>query len=218
MIGVNGNFDIPLADMAERFGLSYRLGPSLQYKTKTNWIIGAKTDFIFGNKIKEKGFLENINTNGGMVSLSGFRTRPNIYERGYAIGLQLGRIFNVSKKNSDNGILAMVAGGFWQHKILITNEEGQLPQLSGNYRKGYDRLTNGIFVEPYVGYIYLSNNGLINFNIGLDALVGFTQGRRNYLFDVQKPGNEKRMDILFGIRGGWYIPIFKRKSEEFFFE
>lgn len=218
MIGVNGNFDIPLADMANRFGLSYCLGPSLQYKTKSNWIIGAKADFIFGNKIKEDSFLANVNTNGGMISMSGFRTHPNIYQRGYIIGLQLGRIFNVSKQNSDNGILATATVGFVQHKILITNEDGQLPQVTGDYRKGYDRLTNGVFIEPYVGYIYLANNGLINFHIGLDALVGFTQGRREYLFDVQKPGNEKRLDVLFGVRGGWYIPVFKRKSEEFFFE
>jgi hypothetical protein len=219
MIGLNANFDMPAADMANRFGASYRAGPSLQYKTKSNLIFGIKTDFMFGNKIKEDSFLVNLReNNGGIIGTNGFRTSTNVYERGYMIGLQFGKIFNYAKRNSDNGILAAATVGFIQHKILTTNADGEIPQLTGEYRKGYDRLTNGIFIEPYIGYIYLSNNGLINFHIGLDAMLGFTQGRREYLFDVRRPGDEKRFDMLFGIRGGWYIPVFKRKSEEYFFE
>ena len=219
MNGVNASFDIPAADMAERFGLSYRIGPSLQYKTKSNWVIGAKADFMFGNKIVEDSFLANFKeANGGIIGLNGIRTGVETFQRGYMIGLSLGRIINLSKQNSDNGLMVSGTFGFIQHKILITNADGQISQMSKEYRKGYDRLTNGLFIEPYIGYIYLSNNGLINFHIGLDAMLGFTQGRRDYLFDVRRPGNENRFDILFGIRGGWYIPVFKKKSEDYFFE
>lgn len=218
LIGFNGNFDVPMADMAKRFGKNYRIGPSVQYKMKSNWIFGAKADFIFGNIIKQDSFLANFsNADGGMIGLNGFRTSNGVYERGYLIGLQAGKILNFSKKNSDNGLLLMLTAGFIQHKILITDADGQLPQFSGNYRKGYDRLTNGLFLEPYAGYIFFSKNGLINFHIGLDIMAGFTQGRRDFLFDVQRPGNDKRFDMLFGIRGGWYVPVFKRKSEEYFF-
>jgi hypothetical protein len=218
LIGFNADFDIPAADMAKRFGNNYRIGPSLQYKTKSNWIFGVKGDFIFGNKIRQDSFLANFyNADGSLIGTDGFRASTRVYERGYLIGLQGGKIFNISKKNSDNGILVMATAGFIQHKILINNPNGNLPQFSGEYRKGYDRLTNGLFVEPYVGYVYFSKNGLLNFHIGLDVMAGFTQGRRDYLFDVQKPGNDKRLDILFGIRGGWYIQVFKRKSEEYFF-
>jgi hypothetical protein len=114
--------------------------------------------------------------------------------------------------------MLMTGVGFMQHKILIQDKSESLLQLRGDYRKGYDRLTNGIFLEQYIGYIYLSNNGLINFHIGLDIAWGITEGRRDYLFDVRKPGNDKRNDLLFGVRGGWYLPMFKRKSEEFYFE
>jgi len=219
VVGVNGNFDAPAGDMAKRFGLSYRIGPSFQYKTQSNWLFGLKADFIFGNKINEPGFLSNFPyRNAGMIGTDGYRTSANTYERGYMIGIQGGKIFNISKKNSDNGILLSGTAGFLQHKILITNSDGKLLQFSGDYRKGYDRLANGAFIEPYIGYIYFSKNGLVNFHIGLDAVMGFTQGRRDYWFDVRQSGNDKRLDILFGLRGGWYIPAFKRKSEEFFFE
>jgi len=59
---------------------------------------------------------------------------------------------------------------------------------------------------------------LLNFTIGVDALFGFTQDRRDYLYDVMRPDNQQRLDILFGLRGGWFIPIFKRKSEDILFE
>lgn len=220
VISFNGSFDIPAADMAKRFGLSYRIGPSLFYKTKSNWIFGAKGDFILGDRIKEEGFLSNVrDENESVLPNNGLKAGVDIFERGYMVGLQAGRIISTSKANPDNGILLLTSAGFIQHKILIsTKKAGPLPQLEGDYKKGYDRLANGIFIEQFVGYTYFANNGLLNFNIGLDVMGGFTQGRRDFLFDVQKAGNESRFDMLFGIRGSWYIPIFKRKSEELFFE
>jgi len=219
IITLNGSFDIPAADMAERFGLSYRVGPGLLYKTKTNWVFGIKTDFIFGNKIKEKGFLSNLMTeNEGILAMNGIRSNVSFFERGYLAGFQAGRIFNFSSKNPDNGLLLLTSAGFVQHKILInTSKSGYIPQLEGDYKKGYDRLANGWYLEQFAGYSYSSKTGFVNFNIGLDILAGFTQGRRNYLTDVQKPGNEKRFDLLYGIRGSWYIPVYKRKSDDFYF-
>jgi hypothetical protein len=220
VICLNASFDMPAGDMAKRFGLSYRVGPSFFYKTKSNWLFGAKADFIFGNKIKEEFFLSNLKAeNEGFISYNGQRIGISTFERGYLIGLQAGRIINMSKKSSDNGIMLMTSGGFIQHKILINyDRNSSLPQLSGDYKKGYDRLSNGIFLEQFVGYTYFADNGLINFNIGLDVVAGFTKGRRDYLYDINRPGTDSRLDILYGIRGSWYIPVFRRKSEEFFFE
>lgn len=220
LISLNGNFDIPAGDMAKRFGLSYRVGPSMQYKTKKNWIFGAKADFILGDNVKEEGLLRNlVAADKTVLTNDGYRGKIEIYQRGYMVGLQAGKIINISKSNPDNGILLLSSAGFIQHKInIVTRNAGEVPQLQGEYKKGYDRLANGVFVEQFVGYAHFSNNGLINFNIGLDVMAGFTQGRRDYLLDVQRPGNESRFDMLFGIRGGWVIPAFKRKSEEIFFE
>ena len=220
VISLNGSFDVPGADMAKRFGISYRLGPSFFYKTQNNWIIGAKADFIFGNKIEEDSFLANIEGfEKSHIGFDGARVNFNTFERGYMVGLQLGKIFAFSERHPDNGLLVLTSAGFMQHKILIsTKNSGHVPQLEGGYKKGYDRLSNGVFVEQFVGYSHYSKNGLINFNIGLDVVAGFNKGRREYLYDVMRPGNESRFDLLFGIKGGWYIPIFKRKSEELFFQ
>jgi len=220
IFSLNGNFDIPAGDMSKRFGLSYRVGPAILYKTKSNWMFGVKADFIFGNKIKEEGFVSNLKSEDGtFLTAEGMRAPMTFYQRGYMVGLQSGKIIKTSSSNPDNGILLLTSAGFIQHKINInTRNAGDIPQLQGDYKKGYDRLTNGIYVEQFAGYTHFSQNGLINFYIGLDVMAGFTEGRRTFWYDVQKPGDDKRLDILLGIRGGWYIPVFKRKSEEFYFE
>lgn len=219
MLGVNTDFDFAAADMAKRFGNNYRIGPSIQYKTAKKWIFGAKFDFINGGKIKEDSLFAGIKDNyGTYISIDGQRIGINWYERGYMVGIEAGYILNTSKKVTDNGIMFLTGLGFMQHKILIQDKSESLLQLRGAYRKGYDRLSNGIYLEQYVGYLHLSSNGLINYHIGINAAFGFTQGRRDFLYDVQRPGNDTRTDILIGIRGGWYLPLFKRKSEELFFE
>lgn len=219
VIGVNGNVDLPAADMAKRFGTSYRVGVSTFYKTKSNWMFGTKVDFMLGNRIKEDSFMINLlDPYGQVLNQDGERIAPRVRELGYVIALQAGKIFNLSKRSSENGILALTSVGFIQHKINIFNKNNDVPELRKDYKKGYDRLTNGLYVEQYLGYNYFSNNGVVNFHIGLDVGVGFTKVRRDYLFDVRRTDDKARLDVLFGIRGGWYIPMFKRKSEELYFE
>jgi len=153
-----------------------------------------------------------------MVNEDGDRTNIKTLERGYLIGVSAGKIFNTNASNKDNGILVMGTVGFMQHKIKITTDQNSVPQIRGDYVKGYDRLTNGMFIEGYAGYAYFGKDGLLNFSIGLDIAAGFTQGRRDYQFDLMKPDNQSRLDLLMGIRGTWYITIFKRKSEEYIFQ
>lgn len=219
IIAANGNYDIPGADMAKRFGGNFRVGPGVLYKTKSNWMFGAKSDFIFGGKVKEDSLMYNIRSaDGSFVDQQGQRIGVGIYERGYTIGLQLGKIINFNKSHPDDGLLLMTSAGFIQHRIRIFDRDKTIPQIRGEYVKGYDRLTNGWFIEQFVGYNHFGDNGLINYNIGFDFLAGFTQGRRSFLYDVMRKDDKSRLDILMGIKVGWYIPIFRRKSEEYYFQ
>jgi hypothetical protein len=227
IISANFSYDIPFADMAKRFGNSFRLGPAITYKTKSNWLFGVKTDFIVGNMIKEDSLMINIKDkysgafNGKLVQLinsNGQRVGMPVYERGYMIGLAAGKIFSSNPERPDNGLTLVTSIGFMQHKINIYDKDVNVPQVDFAYKKGYDRLTNGAFVGQYVGYSYFAKNKLLNFNIGLDAAFGFTKGRRTYLFDVMRPDTKQRYDFLVGLKAGWMIPIFKRRSEDLSFE
>lgn len=225
---INGNVagDIPAGDMANRFGKNFRLGPAIKYKTVSNWVFGVKFDFISGRTIKEDSLMVNITdkysqSGTGLYSFinnSGQRIGVPVYERGYAVGIEVGKIIPFSKRQPDNGLMLLTTGGFMQHRINIFDKDKTVLQLRDNLVKGYDRLTNGFFLEQYAGYAYFARNGLINFTIGLDVLAGFTQGRRDYLYDVMRTDGTQRLDILFGIRAGWFLPIFRKKSEELIFE
>lgn len=219
VFGVNAGLDLPGADMAKRFGVSYRIGPSVMYKTPKNWMFGAKCDWIFGNQMKDDSLMWNIkDRDGAFITNQGDRQGVGTFERGYAIGLQAGRIFPLSKTTANSGLLVLTGVGFIQHKINIFNKDQVIPQLNKQYRKGYDRLTNGMYVEQFVGFNNFDKKGALNFHIGLDIMAGFTKGRRDYQFDLMRKDDKSRVDLLFGIRGGWYIPIFRSKSEDIFFE
>jgi hypothetical protein len=219
LIGANGSADFPAADMAKRFGTSFRVGGSLQYRLQNNWQFGVKGDFLFGNDIREDSSLINVrDASGFFLDDAGQRTGAAVSERGYLLGIMAGKMIPFHKADPNKGLLLQLTTGFMQHKISFYNQQENLAQLHGDYKKGYDRLTNGWFVEPYVGYQHFSNSGLVNFHIGLDAVVGFNAGRRDYQFDIRRPDKDSRLDVLFGIRGGWYFTIYKKKSEEVFFE
>jgi hypothetical protein len=226
ILNFNGGVDIPAADMAKRFGTSYRVGPALSYKTSSNWLFGGKADFILGNITYQDSLFINARDKYStqntkvyqFINGDGQRVGVPIFERGYALGLFAGKIISFSDYRPDNGLVLITTAGFIQHKIRILDKSNTVTALRNGYNKGYDRLTNGVFIEQYAGYIYFAKNKLLNFSIGADVLVGFTQGRRDYLFDVMRPDNKQRLDILFGLRGSWFIPIFKRNSEELIFE
>ncbi len=219
VLGLNGTFDLPGADMAKRFGASYRLGPSVLYKTDKGYLFGAKADFLFGNQMREDSLLAGVrDADGFFINQNGLRVGVGTFERGYAIGLEAGKIFPANKSNPNSGWLLMTGAGFIQHRITLSDKDKTVSQIAGDYRKGYDRLTNGLYLEQFAGYNYFDKKGALNFHIGLNILAGFTKGRRDFLYDVRRPDNQSRLDLLFGIRGGWYIPVFKTKSEEIYFE
>jgi hypothetical protein len=227
VFNINAGVDKPIGVMAKRFGTSYRLGPSLTYKTTSNWIFGVRLDFIVGSNIKDDSLMINIRDrysgafNGKtveMINVDGNRIGVPFYQRGYLLGGQVGKIFNLRKSRPDDGIMALTTIGFVQHRINIFLRDKDIPQLKSEYLKGYDRLTNGWFIDEYIGYNMYSKSGLWNMNFGIDAMFGFTKGRREYQFDLGRADNAARLDVLLGARIGWMIPVFKRAGEEIVFE
>ena len=130
--------------------------------------------------------------------------------------LTVGKIIPLSKKNLHSGLKVTVSGGFMEHWIKIADVREATPQVRGEYLKGYDRLANGFMLKEFFGYVYFDKRKLINFYVGVEAIQGFTQGRRDLNFDTQRAGTEKRLDLLFGLKGGWILPIYKRMGKKYF--
>ncbi len=218
MIGASAAYQIPGGDLSERFGNNFNIGGVFQWKTKKNYLIGLEGQFIFGNKVKENTILDSLSTSqGGIISSLGEFADVVLYERGLKFELKLGKIFPVFGPNKNSGIFTSLGAGILQHKIRIENQGSSIPSIEGDYKKGYDRLTNGMSVTAFAGYINFGNKRLVNFYAGLEITQGFTQNRRSFDFDSRKEDLKKRNDLLMGIRVAWVIPIYKRAPKEFYY-
>lgn len=217
-LDVIGAVDFPMADMAKRFGISYRIGVGIKYKTQRNWIYGGKFEFITGNQMNDDSLLYNVRTEqGGIIGQNGDLLNVGLFLRGYMAGIQVGKIFPFWQVNPNSGPMTLASVGFMQYKINMFDRDNSFPQLRDEYKKGYDRLTNGVYIEDFIGYNYFAKNKMINFYAGFNFVWGFTEGRRAYLLDLARPDTGNRNDILVGFKFGWVMPIYKKNTEDTFY-
>ncbi len=217
LIGVSYSYQMPASDMADRFGNNSAIQLNVDYKTQKQWIFGVNGSYFFGKSINEKGIFDSIVTSdGNIINRNGEFADIRLYERGFTISATGGRMFAFKKPNPNSGIVVNFGVGFIQHKIRIETIGNNVPQLSTEYKKGYDRLTNGILLSENIGYLYLSNNRLLNFYFGFECMQGFTKSRRSYDYDLMKQDTKKRLDILYGGKIAWILPLYKKAPQEFY--
>jgi hypothetical protein len=218
LLGPSFAFQLPGGDLADRFGNNFNVGGSFIGKLKNNWLFGVEGQFIFGDQLKENHILDSISTQQGFViGTNGGYADVFLYERGLQFFLKAGKIFPAFHSNANSGIMATMGVGLLQHKIRIENDDNNVPQLHGEYLKGYDRLTNGLSLTEYIGWIHLGQNHVANFSAGFEFTQAFTKSRRTFNFDEMKRDDKQRLDLLFGFRASWFIPFYKRKPKDFYY-
>lgn len=218
LVGINYGLYLPGGDLDERFGLTSMLNGNFLFKTKKNLLWGVSGGFLFGDDIQEPGLMSSIKNNEGYIlGLDGLYADVRTYQRGYYLNAVFGKVFSFKKPNPNSGLMILGGPGFIQHKIRIESIGNTVPALRGDYIKGYDRLTNGLAIQEFIGYVYFSNRQLINFYAGFEFIQGFTQGRRDYNFDNPANKNDKRIDLLYGFRAGWVLPLYKKKPAAYYF-
>ncbi|MFZ9943163.1 MAG: hypothetical protein ACO3O0_06105 [Bacteroidia bacterium] len=217
-LNVSFGYYQPGGDLADRFGSNSMLGGEVLYKDKRNFVYGFSTGFIFGDQIKEPKLMSDLYTpEQQIIGLDGLYAEIRIFERGYHFGPAVGKIFSFKKPNPNSGIMLLVSPGFLQHKIRIEDIGNTVPALRGDYKKGYDRLTNGFRLQEFIGFVYFSNRQLANFYAGFEFIQGFTQLRRDYVFDDQAIDRGQRLDLMYGFKLGWTMPLYKKKPKAFYF-
>lgn len=216
-IGINYGYMIPGGDLAKRFGNNSAIGLSYTIKLKSHWSISADGQYLFGNKIREEHILDGITTKDNkIIGVDGGYGDVRLYERGFHLSANFGRVFSFNKPNPNSGIWVTAGAGFLQHKIRIEPVGNNVPELNKSYRKGYDRLTNGIELREFIGYVFFSNKRLINLYAGFEFIQGFTKNRRDYNFDTKTHDTSNRTDLLYGIRVGWLLPLYKRPPDRYY--
>ena len=209
---------IPGGDIAERYGMNMGVGGSYMLKFSSNWMLSADFSFFSGNNFKEDHIFEGITDKDGIfINIYGEIGDYALYERGFYTGLKGGKLLPLIGPNPNSGILLLGSAGLLQYKTLIHQDGKDIPSINGEYKKGYDMLTNGLGISQFIGYMHIDSREPINFYIGFEFHQAWTQNRRDYNFHLMGPDNTKRTDFLFGIRFGWVFPINKSVSDTFYY-
>lgn len=216
---VNAGYYMPAADMSDRFGMNAAVGAGFNLKTKSNWTLSGSYNYIFGDNVKNENFyLSSILTaEGVIIDGNGQYAEINLMERGWNSFISVGKIIPVSKKQRNSGIWIHTGMGLLQHKIMINNPLNLAPQIKGDYKKGYDKLSNGFALNQFVGYVWINKKNIFNTYAGFDITAAWTENRRSYDFVLAEKYNEKRFDVIYGIKLGWIIPIYRRSPEPFYY-
>lgn len=210
----------PGAELAERFGSNSTIGPGFMLKTASNWLFGAEYNYLFGSNVQD-GFsiLKGIMTSGGnIISGDGNPSVVALFERGHTVGIKFGKLIPVSKKDKNSGLFFTAGLGYITHKIRIDVQDNSAPQLRGDYKRGYDRLSGGLMLNQAIGFMYFGQSRLLNLTFSIEAFEGWTKGYRDYYFDTMAPppsGNE--FDFLIGPKITWMIPLRQRRVNAFFY-
>ncbi|MDP2175104.1 MAG: hypothetical protein Q8K70_04250 [Bacteroidota bacterium] len=225
LIGLSYGRHIPGGDLGKRFGGSNTVGIYGAYKFNKNWVISANIATHFSSSVKESGILDSITgTYGELLDVNGNFSEVRLYQRGYLWHVDFGKIIPINKLNLNSGIMVTVGAGMMEHKIRMYFQRNVLPQLEGDYAKGYDRLSNGLLLRTFIGYQRIDPEQSLNFFAGVDYIHGFTKNRRAVNFDTRVSETKRRNDLLLGFKIGIMISIqgkaagVKKGQEDKFFE
>jgi hypothetical protein len=216
MVGASFQAQLPGGDMADRFGYNFNVGGFFNFKLKNNWLCGVDGSFIFGNEVRENPISYMMTKDGYVINTSGLYATLSVYERGFHFSGKAGRIFNFFGPNPNSGLMTTIGAGILQHKIRIEEKDNAVPALKGDYRKGYDRLTNGLAITEFIGYVHCSNSRRINFFAGFELTQAFTKSRRDWDFATMMKDDKSRVDLLYGVKVGWFFPIYKHVTTAYY--
>ncbi|MEL6667447.1 MAG: hypothetical protein AAFP08_00660 [Bacteroidota bacterium] len=210
--------EVPLADLADRFGANWSVGAELGFTPKkSKWMGSFQGKFFFGNDAKED-VLAGLRVSGGFI-IGNERLPADIKlrMRGLYFGARVGRLFSLGK-NPRAGIQLGFGAGVFSHRIRIQFDPSQtVNQLVGDYRSGYDRLVAGPAVTNFIGWYQLSNDGRANFFAGIESTAAFTTNQRDFDFATAGTFEESRFDVSIGFRAGLIIPFYLGEGEDVFY-
>ncbi len=209
------SFQTPSGNLAERFGRSNGVGGGVDYlSAKRNIILGVETNFIFGTTVKEDVLAGLRDPDGEIIGNSQSQTSVALRQRGLYVGALVGKLFGLLSNNPRSGIRATMGVGYFRHRIRLQDDNQAVVQISGDYTKGYDRLTGGITLSQFIGYQHLATNRRINLTAGFEFLQCFSKSLRGFNYDTQKTDKGARLDLLYGFKVALTLPFYIGEDAE----
>lgn len=212
---------VPEGDLADRYGFMNHVGLFAGYKTQKNWVFGLDAAYMFGGQVRMPGVFDHlIDSNGNITDQNGDIAIVRTMPRGFYANATVGKVIPVLSPNPNSGIYVNFGVGYLLHKLRVETQDHVVPQIELDYRKGYDRLTTGVNTSQFIGYTLMANDSPINFFAGFYAQQGFTYNRRTINFDTPDipVSTDLRLDLQFGFKVGWMIPVYQRQPKEYYFD
>ncbi len=217
LVVIDGAVGLPMGDLADRFGLHGLAGVGWQFKSKQNLLFGISGHYLFGSDVREDSVFYNLKTDdGNIIGSDGQLYNPALFEQGFDLMVYFGGITNLLAFNPNSGITFIGGIGYLQHNIQIYIDEPLAPQLAGDYKKGYDRLTGGIQFSEYIGYCMFSNKNFVNFRAGIEFTQAFTTGIRGVNFDNQLTETDNRLDMMINLKLSWILPVYQKPARRYY--
>lgn len=210
---------IPGGDMRDRYGFNSQVGGELIFKGRHNFYLTAGCYFLFSDSVAQPGVLDPLLIPGGfIIGDNGLLSSVGIMQRGFVVPLAIGKIIPVIKSHNPNsGLYVELGAQFIQHKIHLRAIDERVSLLSGEYRKGYDQMANGIGIREMIGYRYFGKGGNVNFAAGFVFSQNFTGNRRTTHFIDGTTDHAPRLDLLSGFRVSWTYAFYRRSPNEVYF-
>lgn len=203
---INYGIRIPAADFQERFGAHFALGTNFSIYSKKRNVLSFHYQFLFGSRVKEDVLTDLRAPDGSIISNGLVPSYPLLKLRGHEMKLLFGKWVKIPSQH-EQGMLLQLGPGYLRHHIEIDEGADPIPQLLGEYSKGYDRLSAGWGVSSVIGYQYISEDRGISFHVNLSAAWFRTKSLRSFNLDTFMQTDDNRQDINFGIQAGWIFPI-----------
>jgi hypothetical protein len=215
-LGIGLGMNLPAGDLKDRYGQNMNFTLSGDFITRKNWVLNGGLIYLFGDQVKED-VLAPFRTSTGVI-LGDDNQIADIFlrQRGFYMGLGGGRLFQF-RESARSGLMITLHGGILQHNIRFTDERNSVAQVRAGRHIGYDRLTRGFCLKQTASYKHLSADRLLNFEVALDCMQGFTSEVRAYNFDTGLPTLSSRLDILLGLRVIWNLPFYRGQESVIYY-
>ncbi|HMR87629.1 MAG TPA: hypothetical protein PKD51_05720 [Saprospiraceae bacterium] len=214
--GLGIGLNVPLGDMADRYGTNMNFGLSGEYITKNNWLVNAEFLYLFSENIKEDVLAPYRTIDGFILGDDNQYASLIMKEHGFFMGLGIGKLIPINK-DSRSGIKVALSGGILQHQIKFSDDRNSIGQVRAGRHIGYDRLTRGFSLKETIAYKHLSQDRRLNFEFALDFIQGFTSEVRAINFDTGLSTNKSRFDMLIGARLMWNLPFYKGSEKTVYY-
>lgn len=216
MITVSFSGQTPLGDLKDRFGENLSVGGSFLFKHRKTWIVGVEGAYFFSKNVKEDVVKQMTTSESFIIDNEGYPADLRITERGFNAYIVVGKVFPKLGNNPNSGLITNFGFGYLQHKIKLYDAGQKIAAVKSDMAKGYDRLSGGFAMNQFIGYMYLSNNRLVNIIAGFEFHEAFTKSYRGFNYDTGLSDTKNRKDYLIGFRISWILPLYKRVQDFYY--